>query len=269
MKDYLKKYSSAYTDIFSPTISDEEKRQMERATAASLRSFAPYSNTPASIGLDDETKVEIAIAMSLQDSVTNSNIPAPINLYEELKQMERATANSNQDSVTKSNTSTPTNLYKELKQRSDVRSISAPRQYLNQKSVRKNLGQNTGDPIPCSRESTIIDENGNEHFNQCIFIAIANSMNTLRGINLTPLQLRNSIMDQDKSLVDAMSEHRFSRILYLVNMIYNVQIGVTIFGKSRGYSLEGKYRKYSRFIEISWSLNPSPGHFRALRPRSH
>lgn len=47
-------------------------------------------------------------------------------------------------------------------------------------------------------------------------------------------------MDQDKSLVDAMSEHRFSRILYLVNMIYNVQIGVTIFGKSRGYSLEGK-----------------------------
>lgn len=155
MEDYLKKYSSAYTDIFSPTISDEEQRQIKRATAASLRSSAPYSNTPAPIGLDYETKVEIAIAMSLQDPVPNSNIPAHTNLYEELKQMERATVNS--------------------------------RQHLNQKSVRKNLGQNTGDPIPCSRESIIIDENDNEHFNQCIFIAIANSMNTLRGINLTPL----------------------------------------------------------------------------------
>ena len=194
--------------------------------------------------------VEKAIVDSLLSFASYPNTPAPTNLYEELKQCSDAQGIPDE-------------------QCSGMRSISAPRQYLDQESVRKNLGQNTGDPIPCSRESTIIDENGNEHFNQCIFIAIANSMNTLRGINLTPLQLRNSIMDQDKSLVDAMYDYKFLRIVYSVNMIYNVQIGVTILGKSRGYYLDGKYRKYSRFIEISWSPNPSPGHFRALRPRSH
>ena len=90
-------------------------------------------------------------------------------------------------------------------------------------------------------------------------------MNTLNGINLTPLQLRNWILNQDTSLVNGLKDIRSQRILSLIQNEFNVQIGITRFVGLK-YFIMGDFNENSRFIEISWSESE---HFRALRPRSH